>query len=256
MSATDKNKVKARCSQRSVLLFTLHSDNRCFEVTVPEGVTPGQTINIIVPQTTGESVNETTVFSSVETVRDAALEQVELVDEKFEITDKVKQIDEHYKITERAQAVSAQAIPNPDAAPALPQGRGTGRVAGRGGRGGRAVFGGNPDGDLPDPPNAVTPAPTIEGAINNLVNFMMNYKTTTSQAAARVAAVGLLLQQSRLRVTENERDDIFEDLGIDIDDIPELIIEMISGLQPADKTLLANCLKPAPRSAFAHAFGL
>ena len=110
MSATDKNKVKARCSQRSVLLFTLHSDNRCFEVTVPEGVTPGQTINIIVPQTTGESVNDTTVFSLVETVRDAALEQVELVDEKFEITDKVKQIDEHYKITERAQAVSAQAL--------------------------------------------------------------------------------------------------------------------------------------------------
>lgn len=89
--------------------FHVALENRFFEVTVPEGVSAGQTINIIVPQT-GEAAKNATEFQTVEAVRDAALEQVKRVDETFKITEKVKQIDEHYKITERAQAVSAQAL--------------------------------------------------------------------------------------------------------------------------------------------------
>jgi hypothetical protein len=49
-------------------------------VTVPEGILPGQSINIIVPKRSEPIVdmsdeNGTTVFNSVEAVRDAALLQ-------------------------------------------------------------------------------------------------------------------------------------------------------------------------------------
>lgn len=50
-------------------------------MTVPEGILPGQAINIIVPKQTEQAVvdltngNDTTVFNSVEGVRDAAVLQ-------------------------------------------------------------------------------------------------------------------------------------------------------------------------------------
>ena len=88
--------------------FHVALENRFFEVTVPEGVIPGQTINIIVPQ--NASVDDASVFQSVEAVREAAISQAKLLDETYKITDKVKQLDETYKVTERAQAISAQAI--------------------------------------------------------------------------------------------------------------------------------------------------
>ena len=50
-------------------------------MTVPEGILPGQAINIIVPKQTDQAVvdlthgNDTTVFNSVEGVRDAAVLQ-------------------------------------------------------------------------------------------------------------------------------------------------------------------------------------
>jgi hypothetical protein len=87
--------------------FHVALENRFFEVTVPEGVTPGQTINIIVPQTA--SVEDGTVFSSVEAVRDAAVQQAKILDETYKITDKVKALGETYKVTERAQALTALA---------------------------------------------------------------------------------------------------------------------------------------------------
>ena len=87
--------------------FHVALENRFFEVTVPEGVTPGQTINIIVPQTA--SVEDGTVFLSVEAVRDAALQQAKLLDETYKISDKVKALGESYKVTERTQALTALA---------------------------------------------------------------------------------------------------------------------------------------------------
>ena len=88
--------------------FHVALENRFFEVTVPEGVSPGQTINIIVPQ--NGSVEDGTVFNSVEAVREAAVQQAKLIDETYKIMDKVKQLDETYKVTERAQAIHAQAL--------------------------------------------------------------------------------------------------------------------------------------------------
>ena len=88
--------------------FHVALENRFFEVTVPEGVIPGQTINIIVPQ--NASVDDASVFQSVEAVREAAITQAKLLNETYKITDKVKQLDETYKVTERASAISAQAI--------------------------------------------------------------------------------------------------------------------------------------------------
>ena len=111
MSNTMENLVLAvDVPENSVSGSTFHValENRFFEVTVPEGVIPGQTINIIVPQNT--SVDDPSVFQSVEAVREAAISQAKLLDETYKITDKVKQLDDTYKVSERAQAISAQAI--------------------------------------------------------------------------------------------------------------------------------------------------
>jgi hypothetical protein len=95
-------------------LFHVALENRFFEVTVPEGVAPGDTINIIVPPSPDTAV-ETAVlkpapaFDSIQSISDAALLQAKLIDEKYHVVEKVKQLDEQYKVSERVTTLAAQA---------------------------------------------------------------------------------------------------------------------------------------------------
>ena len=58
------------------MYLSLSLPNPPSQVTVPEGILPGQSINIIVPQCAEPLETEgVTVFSSVESVRDAAVLQ-------------------------------------------------------------------------------------------------------------------------------------------------------------------------------------
>mmetsp|Transcript_29177 Transcript_29177/g.27960 ORF Transcript_29177/g.27960 Transcript_29177/m.27960 type:complete len:229 (+) Transcript_29177:187-873(+) len=85
--------------------FHVALNDRTFEVTVPEGVEPGQSVNIIVPQNPNDTVANNTMFNTVEGVKDAAVAQAKGIDESFKITDHLMSINNFYKVSERATAV-------------------------------------------------------------------------------------------------------------------------------------------------------
>jgi hypothetical protein len=95
-------------------LFHVALENRFFEVTVPEGVAPGDTINIIVPPSPDTAVETAALkpapaFDSIQAIQDAALLQAKLIDEKYKVVETVKHLDEQYKVTERVQTLATQA---------------------------------------------------------------------------------------------------------------------------------------------------
>ena len=81
-------------------------ENRFFEVTTPEGVKPGETINLIVR---AEPEDESK-FKSVVDVRDAVLNQAKQGADALGITERVQGLNEKYHVTDRAQSFTNSAV--------------------------------------------------------------------------------------------------------------------------------------------------
>ena len=86
--------------------FHVSVENRFFEVTTPEGVQPGQTINLIVR---AEQQDESK-FKSVVDVRDAVLNQAKQGADALGITERVQGLNEKYHVTDRAQSFTNSAV--------------------------------------------------------------------------------------------------------------------------------------------------
>ena len=86
--------------------FHVSVENRFFEVTTPEGVQPGQTINLIVR---AEQQDESK-FKSVVDVRDAVLNQAKQGADALGITERVQGLDEKYHVSERAKSITNTAV--------------------------------------------------------------------------------------------------------------------------------------------------
>lgn len=85
--------------------FHVSLEQRYFEVTTPQGVHPGDTINIIV-RAGGE---EEAGFKSIRDVGEAVASGAQAVIEKAGLTERATKIDETYKVTERAKSALASA---------------------------------------------------------------------------------------------------------------------------------------------------
>lgn len=81
-------------------------ENRFFEVTTPEGVMPGETINLIVRA----EQDDESKFKSVVGVRDAVLQQAKQGADALGITERVQGLNEKYHVTDRAQSFTNSAV--------------------------------------------------------------------------------------------------------------------------------------------------
>jgi len=79
--------------------------DRVFEVTTPAGVSPGTTINLIVPAEAGDKP-----FESLKEVCGGVLQAAQTLSDTYGLAERAHQVDEKYKVTERAAAVGGSVL--------------------------------------------------------------------------------------------------------------------------------------------------